>query len=92
MSETKKEGFSLIQVMTPFVTNGSWVYAVLGFLFTVLFNYGAARIAYGQTQSYFVSILAFFFSGLYYLYYALVVYTPPGVMSTVMGAARRMRR
>ena len=89
MPEKKKEGFSLMDVMSPYVSNGTWMYALLGFLFSVLFAYGSSRIAYGETSSYFVAILAFFFAPLYYTYYAIVSYTP---IPQILGAARRLRR
>ena len=89
MSDKKKEGFSLMDVMSPYVMNGGWVYAVAGFLFSLLFAYGASKIAYGETSSYFVAILAFFFAPLYYTYYAVVSYTP---VPQILGAARRFRR
>ena len=88
----KKEHFSVGDIVGQFVSTGSWVYALIPALFSLLFAYGASKIAYGQSSSYIVAILAFFFAPIYYAYYALVTYTPPSTLGQILGAARRMRR
>lgn len=77
-------------VMDAMGPGGMWFLALI-VLFYLLFSYGASKIAYGQSGSMFVSLLAFLLSPIYYPYYAFVSYTPP-FFSTVLGAARRMRR
>lgn len=71
-------------------------YVIIGFLPTVIFAAGAAKLSYDRFQSVGWAIVAFFFSGLYYPYYALFVSKPTSVVntmgSTVLGAARRLRR
>lgn len=71
-------------------SSGALLWAALGLLPTIIFNYGAAKLNWSVNQSYFWSILAFCFSGIYYPYYAFFVLPPP--VASVLGAARRLRR
>lgn len=62
----------------------------LGLILSLIFSYGAAKLSYDTFQSVGWAVVAFFFSGIYYPYYALFVHKamPPAVPS-MLGARRR---
>lgn len=72
-------------------SSGALLWAALGLLPTIIFNYGAAKLNYSANQSYFWAVVAFFFSGFYYPYYAFYVLPAP-IIPSILGAARRIRR
>lgn len=65
----------------------------LSLIFAIIFSYGAAKLSYDTFHSVGWAVLAFFFSGFYYPYYALFVNrtgsmsVPPPMAMT--GARRR---
>lgn len=65
----------------------------LSLIMTIIFSYGAAKLSYDTFHSVGWAVLAFFFSGIYYPYYALFVSRPPGLSTPppmgMMGARRR---
>ena len=65
----------------------------LSLILTLVFSYGAAKLSYDTFHSVGWAVLAFFFSGVYYPYYALFVSRPPGLSTPppmgMMGARRR---
>jgi hypothetical protein len=65
------------------------VSGVISFIFIFIYNYGAAKLSYSRYGSIGWSILAFFFSGLYYPYFAFFVNTAQPI--AVMGG-RKLRR
>lgn len=78
--------------------DGMWVdnaSATMWFLISLLpmliFSYGAAKLNYSVNQSMFWSIVAFWFSGLYYPYYAFFQ-APTGVISSTFAAVGARRR
>lgn len=71
---------------------GPGLVSVVGFLPTILFNYGAAKLNYSVNQSYFWAIVAFFFSAIYYPYYAFFVAPSPSYAAAVLGGAKRLAR
>lgn len=62
----------------------------VGLILTIIFSYGAAKLSYDTFHSVGWAVLAFFFSGIYYPYYALFVHKamPPAV-PPMLGARRR---
>jgi hypothetical protein len=67
--------------------------AIVSAIPTIIFNYGAAKINWSINQSYFWAVVAFFFSGLYYPYYAFFQLKTLGVVSsTVQSIGARRRR
>lgn len=52
------------------------VYSILGFIFAVVFSYGAAKLSYDKYRSVGWAVLDFFFSWFYYPYYAIVLNAP----------------
>lgn len=52
------------------------LYSIIGFIFAVLFSYGAAKLSYDKYRSIGWAVLDFFFSWFYYPYYAIVLNTP----------------
>ena len=80
---------------------------LFGLVFSFLYGYGAAKLSYcynvsvGNASSALVwSVLAFFFSGFYYPYYALILNplcvakaggTAVGAVGAVVGGVRRRR-
>lgn len=87
MAEEKKspmrEAFNGFWVDTTF----SIASIIVGLLFLILYNWGAAKLNWSVNQSWFWATLAFFFSGFYYPYYAFFQ-----LPVSVFGAARRLRR
>jgi hypothetical protein len=65
----------------------------LSLILTIIFSYGAAKLSYDMFHSVGWSVLAFFFSGVYYPYYALFLNRPPGLSTPppmgMTGARRR---
>ena len=61
---------------------------IFGFIFAILWSYGAASLSYTKYGSVGWAILDFFFATFYYPYYALVLNTPTPQM---MGGRRRMK-
>lgn len=65
----------------------------LSLIMTIIFSYGAAKLSYDTFHSVGWAVLAFFFSGIYYPYYALFVSRPPGLSTPppmgMTGARRR---
>ena len=57
----------------------------------LIFSYGAAKLNYSINQSMFWSIVAFWFSGLYYPYYAFFQ-APTGIISSAAAAVGARRR
>jgi len=66
----------------------SIVAGVFGFLFMVIWHYGAASLSYAKYGSIGWAILDFFFATFYYPYYALVLNTPT---ATMMGGRRKLK-
>jgi hypothetical protein len=66
----------------------SIVAGVFGFLFMVIWHYGAASLSYAKYGSIGWAILDFFFATFYYPYYALVLNTPT---PTMMGGRRKLK-
>jgi len=64
------------------------VAGVFGFLFMVIWHYGAASLSYAKYGSIGWAILDFFFATFYYPYYALVLNTPT---PTMMGGRRKLK-
>jgi len=52
------------------------VYSILGFIFAIVFSYGAAKLSYDKYRSVGWAVLDFFFASFYYPYYAIVLNTP----------------
>lgn len=52
------------------------VYSIIGFIFAVVFSYGAAKLSYDKYRSVGWAVLDFFFSWFYYPYYAIVLNAP----------------
>lgn len=66
-----------------------WV--MVGILPTIIFNWGAAKLNWSINQSNFWAIVAFFFSGFYYPYYAFFQ-APTGFISSAAAAVGARRR
>jgi len=82
---------------------GSYLVFSVGIVcfFSFVYSYGAAKLSYayntsiGSSSAFLWSILAFFFSGLYYPYYAFFVNpvgAPPAAMSLPTVGGRRNSR
>jgi hypothetical protein len=71
---------------TPEVPAVLTVVGVFGFLWYFIWSFGAASLSYAKYGSVGWAILDFFFAGLYYPYYALVLNTPTATMT---GGRRR---
>jgi hypothetical protein len=68
-------------------------YIVISVLVSILFSVGAAKLSYDRFRSIGWAIVAFFFSGLYYPYYAFFVSGPSVMAPTgMLGAMRRALR
>ena len=68
------------------------VWLLIPLAFAIFFSAGAAYLSYQRNQSVLWAILDFFFSTLYYPYYAFFLSTSPAPAPTAafMGAARRI--
>jgi hypothetical protein len=72
------------------VSSGGYTLTVsLGFIFAVIFAYGAAKLSYARNQSVGWAVLAFVFSSVYYPYYALFLSNTAPVAAPMMLGARR---
>jgi hypothetical protein len=99
---------SAVELFTSVATNLPAAAATIGsYLFTIsivflitsfLYSYGAAKLSYayntsvGSSNTFLWSILAFFFSGFYYPFYAFFVNpvgAPPSITTPLIGGRRR---
>lgn len=62
---------------------------VLAAILSFLFAFGAGKLAYQHYNSGLLALAAFFFSPLFYTYYALAVGGTPCVAPLIMGGRRR---
>jgi hypothetical protein len=69
-----------------------WVSVALAAIPVFIFSYGAAKINWNVNQSYIWSIIAFFFSGFYYPYYAFFQMKTLGIVSSTVQAIGARRR
>jgi hypothetical protein len=75
---------------TVSASSGGYTFTVsLGFIFALVFSYGAAKLSYARNQSIGWAMLAFLLSGLYYPYYALFLSQTAPVVAPLIGARRR---
>jgi hypothetical protein len=83
-------------------TIGTYLVTIAGVFFVIsfLYSYGAAKLSYayntsvGSSSAFLWSILAFFFSGFYYPYYAFFVNpvgAPPTSLSSPLVGGRRRK-
>ena len=63
----------------------------MGVIVHLIFSYGAAKLSYDKFGSVGWAILDFFFSWIYYPYYALFLNTPSPALG-IVGAARKWRK
>lgn len=66
-----------------------WTVILLSILPSILFSLGAAKLSYDRFRSFGWAIVAFFFSAVYYPYYAFFVSGPPAMAPTGMIGAMR---
>jgi hypothetical protein len=78
------------QKQTDRVPVSTVIWFVISLIPSIIFAAGAAKLSYDRFQSIGWAIIAFIFSPIYYMYYALFVSTP--VTPTMIAAARRAWR
>lgn len=80
------------KLFLPFAITGS----VFSFLFSMLFSLGAATLSYRRYGSTFWAVIAFLFSPIYYIFYALYLDRPqptsPNGVQAIMGGLRKLSK
>jgi len=61
----------------------------VGFIFALIFSYGAAKLSYDRFHSVGWAVVAFIFSSVYYPYYAMFLSQAAPVAAPFIGARRR---